>query len=327
MDGAEALPSAFLERLAEVVPAERLAGVRASFVAPRRTSLRVNRLRAEPAALRAELATQGFELEPVAWSPDAFVLVRGDARALQETDAFRRGALYLQGLSSMLAPLFLDVQPRQAVLDVCAAPGSKTTQLAALMGGRGTLVAGDASRKRCYKLERVLADQGADFVEVACRRGEAWGRTHPEAFDRVLADVPCSSEGRFHVDDPASYADWKPAKVKRLAAEQRRLLISALHALRPGGRLVYSTCTFAPEEDELVVQKALRYARGAARLVPPPFEPPGALPGLTSRHGRALDPALAHARRVLPDRGLEGFFLAVLERAAGPLPGAAGADA
>lgn len=311
--GGEGLPAAFLERLPEIVPAERLADVLASFEAPRRTSLRVNRLKAEPDEVCAELGAAGFELEQQAWYADAFVLVSGELRALQETSAYQRGALYVQSLSSMLAPLFLDVQPGETVLDLCAAPGSKTTQLAAMMGGSGELHANDRSRKRRFKLERVLADQGADAVQVWTRKGEAFGHTHAGAFDRVLADVPCSSEGRFRSADPKSYADWKPAKIKRLAAEQRRLLISGLHALRPGGRLVYSTCTFAPEENEAVLHKVLRYFKGAARLVEPPFEPPDSMPGKTSWRDRELDPQLALARRILPGGGLDGFFLACLE--------------
>ncbi len=309
------LPAAFLERLREIVPAEHLDRVLASFSEPRRVSLRVNRLRATPEELLVELRAAGLELEPIAWYEDAFVLAPGSLSSLQETDAYGRGAVYVQALSSMLAPLFLEPQPGELVLDLCAAPGSKTSQVAAMMRGEGELIANDRSRKRCFKLKRVLGDQGADFVRVMTRKGEAFGHTHTLGFDRVLADVPCSSEGRFRSADPASYADWKPAKIKRLAAEQRRLLISGLHALRPGGRLVYSTCTFAPEENEAVVHKVLRYFKGAVKLVEPPLEVPDGVPGLTSWRGRELEADLSKTRRILPGGGMDGFFLACLERA------------
>ena len=331
--GESALPVLFLERLREIVPEQHLDGVLASFESPRALTLRVNRLRAEPAEVRAELAALEFELEPVPWCEDAFRVVVGERRSLQESAAYREGRVYLQGLSSMLAPLMLDPQPGESVLDLCAAPGSKTTQIAAMMGGEGELVANDRSHKRLYKLRRVLEEQGVRRVQILGRKGETIGRTHPGHFDRVLADVPCSSEGRFHLDDPKSWSDWKPSKIKRLGAEQRRLLISGLHALRPGGRLIYSTCTFAPEENEAVIHRVLRYFRGRAELVELPFEAPCSIPGMTTWRGRDLDPGLVRCRRILPGRsdvggapaaapgGLEGFFLACLSRTEGEITG------
>lgn len=312
------LPEAFLERLAEIVPPAHLAAVLASFSGSRAITFRVNTLKAEASRVRARLEAAGFEFRPLPFSADAFQLVSGSLRELQETGLYLRGELWVQGSSSMLAPLFLEPRAGERVLDLCAAPGSKTTQLACLMGDRGSILANDASRQRVYKLRRVLEDQGVCSVQVAVRRGEAYGRLRPGEFDRVLVDAPCSSEGRFRVEDPKSYSDWKPAKIKRLAAEQRRLVISGLYALRPGGVLVYSTCTFAPEENERVLGKVLRHFGGGVSLEPPPFEPPGALPGLSAWRGRTLDPSLALARRILPGEGREGFFLARLRRLEGP---------
>lgn len=314
------LPAAFLERLPRVLPEPWLGRALESFERERPTSLRANTLRIEPAELVRELAAEGFELEPVSWCEESFALKNRSLRELQATDAAQRGAFFVQGLSSQLAAVALEPQPGERVLDLCAAPGGKTAHLSCRMQGRGELVANDRSKGRLFKLRAVLADQGVPGVQICCRKGEVLARERAGSFERVLVDAPCTGEGRFRRTRPESFADWKPAKVKRLGAEQRRLLEAGLVALAVGGVLVYSTCTFGPEENELVVAKVLRRLAGEVELEPLP-EPiralPGALPGLESWGGKQLDPALGHTRRIAPDGHLEGFFLARLRRVRG----------
>jgi len=314
--GEPSLPAELLERLERIVPPDRLAGMLGSLAAPRRHALRVNPLRGTREGVARELAAEGIELEELPWYPDAFVLDAGALARLQETDAHRRGAVWVQNPSSMLPPLWLAPRPGESVLDLCAAPGSKTTQLAALMGDEGRIVANDRSRRRCYKLEAVLREQGVRCAEVSSRAGEVFGRVRTGAFDRVLVDAPCSGEGRLVAGDREAGADWSLKKVRRLAAQQRRLLISGLHALRPGGAAVYSTCTFAPEENEGVIDQALRHFDGAVEVAEPPLELPAMIPALSEWGGRAYRHAdeLVRCRRVLPDGLHEGFFLARLER-------------
>ena len=317
-DRAAGLPVAFRDRLLAQLGAEDFERVLLALGQPRVRTLRANRLLTTPEELRAELENAGFGLE-AAPQPfeDAFLLKSGELRDLQETTAHSEGRFYLQSLSSMAAVLALDPQPGEAVLDLCAAPGSKTSQIAACMRGRGRLVANDRSRKRGYKLRAVLESQRAlEMVELSTARGEAFARREPGVFDRVLLDAPCSSEGRFRLDDERSWADWKPSKVKRLAGEQRRLLLAAAVALRPGGVLVYSTCTFAPEENEAVLHKVLRRLGEEFELVALPQAFPSERPALTSWRDRCLDPRLAHARRILPEGPMEGFFLARIEKRA-----------
>ncbi len=316
MDRALRLPEAFRERLALQLGPDEAARVLAALGEPRTRWVRANRLLTTPDALAAELAAAGVELRPApAPFADAFALEGGDVRALQATPAFAEGRAYVQSLSSMAAVLALAPEPGESVLDLCAAPGSKTTQIAAAMQAEGRLVANDRSKKRAFKLRAVLASQRVeDFVEVSVARGESLARREPGAFDRVLLDAPCSSEGRFHLDEAASWADWKPSKVKRLAGEQRRLLLAAFEALRPGGVLVYSTCTFAPEENEQVLSKVLRRWGDAAEVEPLPAEFPGTAPGLARWKDRDMDPRLARARRFLPGGGVDGFFVARLRR-------------
>ncbi len=311
---ARGLPEAFLERLRRIIPASHSAAALKSFTGPKPTTFRVNTLKSTPEATRERLTAQGFKLERVQWYRDAMILQDGRLRELQETEPYKTGAIYVQSLSSMLPPLVLEPKPGETVLDLTAAPGSKTTQLACLMEGRGRIVANDNNKIRFFKLRATVELQGARNVETTLRYGEAFGRELPETFDRVLADVPCSTEGRFDVSDPTSYKFWKPGKVREMARKQKRLIWSAVEALRPGGVLVYSTCTFAPEENEMVVHWALEKFKETLALEPIPLGLSNCLPGLVEWEGKALHPSLKLTRRIVPTEEMEGFFVARLRK-------------
>ena len=195
-----------------------------------------------------------------------------------------------------------------------AAPGSKTTQIACLMQGRGRLVANDNNKVRFFKLRANLQMQGAGFVETTLRYGEAFGREHPNTFDRVLADVPCSAEGRFDVNDPKSFGFWKPMKVREMARKQKRLLWSAIQTLKAGGTLVYSTCTFAPEENELIINWALKKFGNAIRVEPITLDLSNVSSGLAGWDKITFDPSVKLVRRILPVPEMEGFFLAKISK-------------
>jgi 16S rRNA (cytosine1407-C5)-methyltransferase len=158
--------------------------------------------------------------------------------------------------------------------------------------------------------------QGAANVELSLRPGEVIGRHRPAAFDRVLLDAPCSAEGRFCAQEPASFHYWKLSKIHVMARTQRRLLSAGLAALRPGGTLVYATCTFAPEENEAVLQWALEQGRGAVTVEPVRLALRNVLPGLTAWDDQAFDAALARAVRIVPTADMGGFFLARLGKVA-----------
>jgi len=207
----------------------------------------------------------------------------------------------------------------ERILDLTAAPGSKTLQLAAELARQAdpsasTLAAVEFVRGRFFKLRANLKAQGAEWVETYHTNGENVWRHRPNHFDRVLLDAPCSSEGRFHLSDPESWAYWSPRKVKEMARKQQRLLYSAVHATKPGGSIVYSTCSFAPEENERILAKALKTFGDGLQLEPLGIELPSMVPPLTEWRGKTFPEAMQHARRILPNDQHQGFFVARLRK-------------
>ncbi len=221
---------------------------------------------------------------------------------------YAEGAIYLQSLSSMIPALALDPQPGESILDIAAAPGSKTTQMAALMRNEGRILANELHGVRAERLSYNVRLQGCRIVDVKVGRGEKIGEEMPESFDRVLLDVPCSGEGRFVVFEPGTSRAWSARTVAESARLQRRLLASGARALKTGGTLVYSTCTLNLEENERMVQWAL------AHLPLEPRKVPFAIPDVYAGMARGLDPRVSCAIRVFPDAQREGFFVCRMQK-------------
>ncbi len=307
------LPPAFLERLAQIVPPERLDAVVASFSQPAPVGFRLApRVEGAVGALDA-LADAGVPATAVDGVPGAFTVPAEARAALLASAPFAAGQIYVQNVSSQLPVHALDPQPGERVLDLCAAPGSKTGQIAAVDGV--DVVAVEKVRGRAYKLRANLLAQGLPHVDVQTADGAHVWRREPEAFDRVLLDAPCSTEGRFRAADAETTRYWSVRKVHEMRDAQRRLLVGAVQALRPGGVLVYATCTFAPEENEGSLSRALRQFGDAVEIVDAGVPLDGAVgrhaqTPLAEWHGRAFHPGTARALRVLPGEGLEAFFVA-----------------
>ena len=308
------LPATFIERLERLLPPANLAAYHEAFVSPSPTAFRANRLKTTPLELKAELQSQDFTPAPLVGLPDAFSVPHLQRRALTESDAHHQGRLYIQNSSSMVPALLLDPGPDDWVLDLTAAPGSKTTQLAAMMGNQGRISAVERSRSRFFRMRDNLATQGVTNTRTYLRDGTGVGRQLPERFDRVLLDAPCSAEGRFTAAEPDPWQRWQTKKLRRHQHQQQRLLYSAVNALKPGGVLVYSTCTFSPEENELVLDAALRRFTGHLQVeaIDLPWDNTSA--GIDHWEGRDLDPQVKHSLRLLPDGLAEGFFVARLRK-------------
>lgn len=307
------LPEGFEERLRRVVPAARIDAVLARFETDGASAFRVNPLRAEVPAVQSDLTRSGLSPTPVSWCPWAFTVPASQRATLTAHPAAGDGRLYVQSLSSMVAALALEAAPGEAVLDLAAAPGGKTTLLAAMMRNEGVLSAVEPVRDRFFRLRATLDRMGVTIAKTYLKDGADVGALVPERFDRVLLDAPCSSEARFDRRDPQSMAHWRPRKVREAARKQARLLRSGFAALRVGGVMVYSTCSFAPEENEVVLSGLLAELGDAVELdalaLPVPCEP-----GLTAWDGEALDARVSRGARILPDAVMDGFFLARLRK-------------
>lgn len=251
------LPQALSDRLAAQFGPSAVSRMLSAFTADRLPSFRANILKTDDAGVMDVLREEGIAYERVRNIPHAFFVRNRKDRELLEHRLNQEGKIYMQGIASMLPPLVLDAQPGETVLDLCAAPGSKTSQIAAMMKNQGRLMACERDEIRYQKLLNTMRIQGATMVETLHIDATFLHKQFPETFDRVLADVPCSAEGRINLTDPRSHHFWSDKNSLENAKLQRRILKSAVGCLKPGGTLVYSTCTLAPAENEQMVDWVL----------------------------------------------------------------------
>ena len=311
------LPDSFLDLMREAMPAHLSFD---DFIAacgrPLRRSIRVNTLKISVADFLRLVAPYGWQLTPVPWCEEGFWIEREDedALALGSTAEHLSGLFYIQEASSMLpvSALFADDNHPRAVMDVAAAPGSKTTQIAARMGNDGLILANEFSASRVKVLHANISRCGVSNVALTHFDGRVFGPALPEAFDAILLDAPCSGEGVVR-KDPDALKNWSPESNRDIADTQRALIDSAFHALRPGGMLVYSTCTLNREENEDVVAWLLARYPQAVDVSPLADLFPGADRALTAEGYLHVFPQIYDC---------EGFFVARLKKTAAvpPLP-------
>jgi len=285
--------------------------------APLPICIRVNRSRVSDRELQDWLAESGIFLEPIAWCEGAYRW-HGSVRPGQHL-AYLLGLYQIQEEVALLPALLLGVRPGERILDLCAAPGNKTAQIAQLMQQKGTLVANDRNRHRLRVLRSALERQGIMQVTTT-----VWdGANYPAQsgyFDRVLVDVPCSCEGTMRKHSSVSQLSGAGVSL-RLQGVQKALLRKAVQRCMPGGRIVYATCTYAPEENEAVVDAILKeYGDEVLRVIPVTFEGLDWEQGLTQWQGAEYHPDLHHALRIWPHvNNTGGFFIAVLEKLRWPV--------
>lgn len=249
-------PDAFLTQMREAMPSTlSFDDFLAACQRPLRRSIRVNTLKISVADFLQLTAPYGWTLTPVPWCKEGFWIERDDEEALPlgSTAEHLSGLFYIQEASSMLpvAALFADGNSPQRVMDVAAAPGSKTTQIAASMNNEGAILANEFSASRVKVLHANISRCGISNVALTHFDGRVFGAALPEMFDAILLDAPCSGEGVVR-KDPDALKNWSPESNLEIAATQRELIDSAFHALRPSGTLVYSTCTLNRDENEAV---------------------------------------------------------------------------
>ena len=289
------LPEAFLTRMQQQLGEEYPAFLE-SLERPRAVALRFD-------PRKGPVPTLPFVKEPVPWEPMGYYY---DPQARPGLHPYHEaGVYYLQEASAMSAVALLDPQPGETVCDLCAAPGGKSTQIAGRMAGQGFLLCNEFSPTRAKILSRNIERMGVANAIVTNEKTGNLAKRLPGFFDRVLVDAPCSGEGMFRKEE-AAITDWSQETVEMCAARQAEILDNAAVLLKPGGRLVYSTCTFAPEEDE---QAVAAFLDRHPEFVPEEVEAPWFTPGPQGSY------------RMWPHRLLgEGHFGAVLRKLEGEEP-------
>ena len=284
------LPEAFLTRIQRQL-GEEYGAFLESLDRPRAVALRFNPLKGDAPSLP-------FVGNPVPWEPQGYYY---DPNARPGLHPYHEaGVYYLQEASAMAPVALLEPQPGERICDLCAAPGGKTTQIAGRMEGEGFLLCNEIHPKRAKILSRNIERMGVANALVTNETPEKLAKLLPGFFDRVLVDAPCSGEGMFRKEE-AAVTDWSQETVEMCARRQAEILDCAARLVRPGGRLVYSTCTFAPEEDEEAVAAFLERH---PEFLPEEIQTPWFVPGEQGSH------------RMWPHKLLgEGHFAAVLRRA------------
>ncbi len=271
-------------------------------IKPLRQSIRVNTLKA-PLEVVVERLSEEFELEPIPWVREGFFI---NVDNLAKVPEHGLGLIFGQEASSMIPPVVLEPKPGELVLDMAAAPGSKTGQIAQYMENDGCIIANDPNRDRANVLIANLNRMGVLIARVTTRDGAKFARFE-NAFDRVLLDAPCSSVGMIR-KSWRFLREWREKAVIKYMNIQKRLILAGYKALKPGGTLVYSTCTIDPLENEEVVDYLLR--KTDARLEPIKLPVKTSEPVL-EWEGKEYSPELKKALRIHPnDNDTEAFFIA-----------------
>jgi len=296
-----------------------LSGNKAAFKASLTKSLPVclwaNTLRIAAKDLVEHLNSEGIQPDPIPWSDGAFRIPATNRPG--RSWLYKAGLFHIQEEAALLSVKLLAPQSGELILDLCAAPGNKTAQIAIALNNCGSVIANDKYAGRLAPLHAAAARLGLVNVTTTAIDGVNYPLSSGP-FDRILVDAPCSGEGIIrkgpgkHTEVPENFRNW-------LRGTQRALLRRAIFLCRPGGRIVYSTCTFAPEENEEIIDRALKESRDI-RLIPPEKPIPGASPGITNWHGHNYSDELSKTVRLWPHKtDTGGFFAAVIEKTGNPI--------
>jgi 16S rRNA (cytosine1407-C5)-methyltransferase len=304
-----------LDRYKPLLTAEDFARLQAAIACPLPSALRVNTLKIDLETARSTWPIEyGWQMQPVPFC-EAGWQITGNAESLSRTIEHRTGFYYLQDAASMLpAELFEETLAFPLILDMAASPGGKTTHLAAKINDCGVILANDSSSGRIAALRSNLQTWGSISTTLTSYPGERFGEWFPNTFDRVLLDAPCSGESLRTAERRKTRFVSQTERLQ-LQRRQIKLLESALQAAKPGGQIVYSTCTLAPEEDEAVIDALLRQypqqfvIESVERVLPVPA------PGVVHDGDLEFHPDVRHAARLWPHLyDTSGFFAALIRK-------------
>lgn len=334
------LPEKFIERTEAIFGAEAMEKIRKTFI-DKPTTFRVNTIKSTKKEIDDVLLHAGLKTSSVEWIDEAYILKTRLKKELTDLSIYSDGKIYIQSLASMVPPVVLDPQPGEKVLDLTAAPGSKTSQMAAMMERKGELVANDSNKIRFFRLKHNMEHLGVvNFIDnpnnqnergeliaeepesekdwkftLRQEDGSALSQEYGEYFDKILVDAPCSGESRFIEGYPKSYGYWSEHKIKQVAYRQHKLLMAAWQVLKPGGVLVYSTCTIAPEENEARISKLIeREGENHVKVIPVELKGLKRFKPVLEWKGKEFHKSVKDTIRIEPTMDTEGFFIAKLQK-------------
>ncbi|HVX93164.1 MAG TPA: RsmB/NOP family class I SAM-dependent RNA methyltransferase [Candidatus Dojkabacteria bacterium] len=310
----------FLSRIASILKVST-GNVMKAFTERAVTTIRLNNLSNEPERTYEMLKDMGADLVAVPWAPNTYIVPNMDKTDLANTVMYKQGFFYIQNLASMLPAIILDPKPDEIILDMCAAPGSKTTQLAAMLRNKGKIIANDDDKFRGDKLKQMLHMFNVKNTDVRFGKGEAIGKREENHYDKILLDAPCSGEGLIYLKGEKPLRFWNVKKVKGMAKVQKELIVSAFNALKKGGLMVYSTCTLEPDEDEAIVTYLLEKFDNARLEDIELFrsenfkEDHGLVKrGLHEYNGQKFNESVGNTYRITPSSKMMGFYLALIKK-------------
>ncbi len=298
---------AFIERYSKLTNWEEFKKYSLSFL---RRSIRVNTLLGSVAEVKKSLQAKGWSLVPVPWCKEGFWISHPERRDVGNLLEHHLGKIYVQEAASMIPPLVLQPKPGEIILDMCAAPGSKTTQMGVMMKNKGIIVANDYKGDRLAALGVNVQRGGLTNILITLMHGK---RFYQFEFDKILLDAPCSGTGTIR-KSLGTISAWNPGMIKSIVKQQQELIENAFKNLKVGGEMVYSTCSLEPEENEGVVDFLLQRFENAEIMN---IDLPGLKrsPAVLEFEGVKYHEQVQHCLRIWPqDNDTEGFFVCKIKK-------------
>ena len=298
----EKLPDFFKELLQKQYSKEDILKIVSGYNSKRYVTLRINTLKTTSEEVQKKLQQSNIKYKINELNNNAIIIENAKEKDIQELDIYENGEIYLQSLSSMLPPIVLEPKEFEDILDMAAAPGGKTTQIAAITNNNANITACELNAIRAERLKYNIEKQGATSVYVMQKDS----RTIDDffSFDRILLDAPCSGSGTLNVNDENAFKYFTPKLIEKSIKAQCALLKKALTILKPGKEMVYSTCSILVSENEDVVNKILKEVN--AEIVPIEFDKMEELPLLPVKIPGTIC--------VCPNEFYEGFYIAKIRK-------------
>ena len=296
------VPEFLIEMLNQQYGEEITSKILEGYSKKRMVTFRVNTLKTSIEKVEEVLKNNNIEFEKVSWSDVAYIVKNVREDILKELEVYKNGEIYLQSLSSMLPPIVLEPKENTDILDMCAAPGGKTTELASLTNNNANITACELNKIRIEKLKYNIEKQGATSVYIMQEDSRRINDFF--SFDNILLDAPCSGSGTLNVEDVNLEKTFTKKLIEKSQKAQLELLNKAVKILKQGQEMVYSTCSILNVENEEIVSKILK--NNKVEIVPIEFEGKEELPLLPTK----IDGTLC----VMPTELYEGFFIAKIRK-------------